>query len=275
MQTLQPDVIELPAATRTFYRDALTTLSESSVPFLICGSYALESYTQVGRPTRDLDILVCKEDCGSALAVLSAAGYSAEIVFPHWLAKAYCGEDCLDVIFNSGNGLCPVDATWFAYARPTDLFGVAVRVCPPEEAIWQQAFIMERERYDGADVAHLLRAQAAHLDWDRLLLRFGPHWRVLLAHLILFGFTYPAEQSRIPDSVIHQLLTRLRGEMSAPPSEEPLCRGTLLSRAQYLADVERWGYIDARLFAPGGMSREEIDLWTAPIAEEAAKLRRW
>ena len=26
-----------------------------------------------------------------------------------------------------------------------------------EESLWQKAFIMERERYDGADVAHLLR----------------------------------------------------------------------------------------------------------------------
>ncbi len=33
---------------------------------------------------------------------------------------------------------------------------------------------MERERYDGADVAHLLRAGAPHLNWLRLFGHFGP-----------------------------------------------------------------------------------------------------
>ena len=53
---------------------------------------------------------------------------------------------------------------------------------------------MERERYDGADIAHLLRARADQLAWRRLLRRFGPHWRVLLGHLVLFGFVYPGER---------------------------------------------------------------------------------
>ena len=34
------------------------------------------------------------------------------------------------------------------------------RLVPAEEIIWTKAFIMERERYDGADVAHILRACA-------------------------------------------------------------------------------------------------------------------
>jgi hypothetical protein len=57
-----------------------------------------------------------------------------------------------------------------------------------EETIWSKAFVMERERYDGADIAHLLRASAERLDWHRLLERFDAHWPVLLSHLILFGF---------------------------------------------------------------------------------------
>jgi hypothetical protein len=31
-----------------------------------------------------------------------------------------------------------------------------------------------------------------------------------------------------------------------PPAER-VCRGTLLSRTQYVVDVERWGYADGRL----------------------------
>jgi purine nucleoside permease len=44
-----------------------------------------------------------------------------------------------------------------------------------------------------------------------------------------------------------------------------LCRGPLLSRAQYLVDVERWNYVDAREVPLGTMTPEEIDIWTKAI----------
>ena len=76
--------------------------------------------------------------------------------------------------------------------------------------IWQKALIMERERFDGADVAHVLRARADRLDWDRLLDRFAEHWPVLLSHLILFGYIYPEERAKIPARVMRTLLRRAR-----------------------------------------------------------------
>ena len=67
---------------------------------------------------------------------------------------------------------------------PERVLDVPVRLIPAEEMIWSKAFVMERERYDGADVAHILRACAETLDWPRLLQRFDGHWRVLLQHLV-------------------------------------------------------------------------------------------
>jgi hypothetical protein len=138
-------------------------------------------------------------------------------------------------------------------------------LCPPEEVVWSKAFIMERERFDGADINHLLHACMCSLDWDRLLRRFGPHWRLLLTHLILFGYVYPAEVGKIPQGIMQVLMDRLRLEQSAPPPRERVCQGTLLSRAQYLIDIEEWGYRDARLTPQGPMSPEEIATWTAAI----------
>ena len=100
--------------------------------------------------------------------------------------------------------------------------------------IWMKSYIMERERFDGADVIHLLFSCAAQIDWTHLLMRFGPDWRVLLSHLILFGYIYPSEKDRLPPSIMEELLSRLRSE---EPEAESICRGTLLSRAQYLTDV--------------------------------------
>ena len=95
------------------------------------------------------------------------------------------------MIFSSGNGLAVVDETWFEHATEQNVLGLTVLVAPAEESLWSKAFVMERERFDGADVAHIILAYGDRLDWHRLLERFGPHWRVLLAHLILYGFIYP------------------------------------------------------------------------------------
>ena len=79
------------------------------------------------------------------------------MAFHHWLAKAHHGDKFIDVIFNSGNGVAEVDDEWFAHAVDEEVLGAPVKLVPAEEMIWSKAMIMERERYDGADVAHLLR----------------------------------------------------------------------------------------------------------------------
>ena len=48
-----------------------------------------------------------------------------------------------------------------------------------------------------------------------------------------------------------------------------MCSGTLLSRAQYLIDIEHWGYRDARLVPPAVMTDAQVDRWTAAIEETA------
>ena len=100
-----------------------------------------------------------------------------------------------------------------------------VKLCPPRRSLWSKAFVMERERFDGADVAHLIQALGPELDWDRLLRRFGPHWRVLLAHLVLFGFIYPSQRDRIPARVLHELTDRLRKETDSTVPQPRSARG--------------------------------------------------
>jgi hypothetical protein len=256
-----------PDAT-AFYVAALTALMNARVPFLVGGAYALQRYTGIARDTKDLDLFVRAGDCDAALDVLAAAGFRTERTFSHWLGKAFSGADVIDVIFNSGNGFSLVDDEWFAHAVDDRILGVPVRLCPVEESIWSKAFIMERERYDGADVTHLLLASAERLDWNRLLRRFGPHWRPLFSHLVLFGFIYPGDRSRIPAWVMEELSCRLQREIAQAHRGEPVCCGTLLSRAQYLVDIERWGYRDARLLPPGTMTEEEIAAWTAAIEND-------
>src|SRR6476659_9084735 len=93
-----------------FYRDALETLLGARIPFLVGGGYALQLFTGVARMTKDFDIFVLRDDIQRALACLSLAGYGTELTYPHWLGKAFSKSDFIDLIFNSGNACCPVDA---------------------------------------------------------------------------------------------------------------------------------------------------------------------
>jgi hypothetical protein len=259
----------LPAETRAFYRQAVLTLKESSIPFLIGGAYSFAQYTGIQRHTKDFDVFVLPEDSERALLLFAGQGFRTELTFPHWLGKVYAGENFIDLIFSSGNGLATVDDAWFAHAGEADVFGEPVLLCPPEETVWSKAFIQERERFDGADVTHLIRARGRDFDWARLLRRFGPHWPVLLGHLILFRYIYPGERDAVPDAVLHELLRRQQQALGSTPPKARLCRGTLLSREQYLPDIEQWGYQDARLEPRGTMSAEEVAIWTDGIESKA------
>ncbi|MGH7535547.1 MAG: hypothetical protein ACREMG_08170 [Gemmatimonadales bacterium] len=57
----------------------------------------------------------------------------------------------------------------------------------------------------------------------------APNWRVLLSHLVLFGFIFPSARSRVPVWVMEELTRRLGSEVNAPDAEEAVCFGTLLS----------------------------------------------
>ena len=243
----------------------MEALNDARLPFLVGGGFALGQYTAVQRDTKDFDIFVRREEYDPIMKVLELAGFDTELTFPHWLGKASCQHGYVDVIFNSGNGIAYVDEGWFKHATPGQVFGVDVLLCPVEEIIWSKAFIMERERFDGADIMHLILAHAEHLDWARLLVRFSPHWRVLLAHLCLFGFIYPAERNRIPEWVMTGLMDRLDQEMRTAPPAEKTCQGTLLSREQYLPDVQRWGLTDVRHTNASSMTPDDVVLWTKAI----------
>src|SRR3989454_4484316 len=246
------------------HRRSVVALQDTDIPFLIGGAYVVEVYAGVSRQTKDFDLYLRPQHVDLALDALKRAGYKTKKTFPHWLAKASRGRDHVDMIFRAGNGLCEVDDSWFERAHGHEFLGLSVKLCAPEEMIWMKAYIMERERFDGADIAHLLVSCGDKLDWPHLVRRFGPDWRVLLSHLVLFGYIYPSEQGRIPTSVMDELVERLRKES---PGQEHVCRGTLLSRKQYLVDVKKWGFRDARLEKRVHMDSEDIAQWTRASAK--------
>jgi hypothetical protein len=254
-------------ATTVFYRAVLQALLEADVPFLIGGAYALARYTRIDRRTKDLDLMIERRHWRAAVHALRARGISTRLSFPHWLGKAIAPGAQVDIIFSSGNGLCDVDEAWFRHAEPARVLGFDVRLAPPEELIWSKAFVMERERFDGADVLHLIRAMGRALSWPRLCARFDRHEAVLAAHLLLFAYVYPGSIDVVPSGLVDTLLARA-ADARAPAD---WCRGTFLSRAQYLTDVTTGGLLDPRQRPDGPLTLLEIDRWTNAIDTYAAR----
>jgi hypothetical protein len=254
-------------ASAAFYVRVMTKLQDAGVPFLVGGAFALARFTGIERNTKDFDIFVRRDDLERAFAALNDETCRTELTFPHWLGKAICGHDFVDIIFSSGNAIAHVDDEWFEHAPEENVLGMRVPVSPPEELIWSKAFIMVRDRFDGAEVLQLFLRCGPQLDWERLLRRFGDHWRVLFAHIVLFNYVYPGEHTKVPLWVVEHFIARMHKETREPPPNEHVCRGPLISRAQYLIDIQLWGHKDARLGPGGCMSDAEVKRWTQAIHE--------
>ena len=107
---------QLQSDTREFYVPrAIRILDDAGIEYLVGGAYALAHHANVVRHTKDFDVFVRRQDGQRTLNTFAAAGLATEMTFPHWLGKAFRpnSDDFVDVIFGSGNSLCPVDEEWF------------------------------------------------------------------------------------------------------------------------------------------------------------------
>jgi hypothetical protein len=227
-----------------FYAGALEQLKEAGFPFLVAGTYAVCAYTAINRPTKDLDVFCKAGDYPRILAHFRELGYATEVEDERWIGKVRRGDCFFDVIFNSTSAVVPVTEAWFEEDHRARIHGVEVALVPPTELVWSKCFVQNRERFDGADVAHLILKQHEQIDWKRLLAYMEPYWEVLLAHLLNFRFIYPSEREAVPRWLFHELVDRLNAHAELPVPQTKVCRGRLFSGTDYLIDVRDWGFAD-------------------------------
>jgi hypothetical protein len=248
----------IPEEEREKYKRALSALNEGAVPYVVTGAYAIYEYTGIYRETKDLDVFVEPQHVVRALTILRNAGFRTRLEQPHWVAKAMLGDHFVDIIFGMGNGLALVDADWYRHSQPAILAANPVRVAAPEELIWHRLFISERHRQDVADNLHLILCVGHHMDWSRIVEKTGPHWQLLLSQLQMFSYVYPEAKGRVPAWVMEQLLDRARADAGRGRSDEPITRGTLVSRFSFAIDVNEWGLRDLREEAIHSMERLSV-----------------
>lgn len=232
------------AEAEAFYAAALGELIETDIPFLVAGTFAVSAYTGISRTTKDFDIFCKAGDWPRLLALFKERGDEVSVEDERWLGKVNRGTIFIDIIFGSSNGTMPVSDLWFEHSVESNVLGHPVRLVGPTELVWSKCFIQNRNRYDGADVAHLILRAHDRIDWKRLLQHMEVHWEVLLIHLLNFRWIYPSEREKVPAWLMEELLDRLAYQRRLPPPQARICRGRMFSASDYEIDVREWGYAD-------------------------------
>src|SRR5262249_25014614 len=146
----------VPPKAEQFYAESLKLLKKSGIPFMVAGTYAVGSYTGIRRPTKDIDIFCRAGDYPRVIRYFNGLGYKTEILDERWIAKIRKSGFVFDVIFNSRTAATPITDAWFAEKHTAEIYGVEVQLIAPTELVWSKIFVQNRERYDGADIAHVI-----------------------------------------------------------------------------------------------------------------------
>ncbi len=234
----------VPPKAEAFYADCLKHLKKSGVPFMVAGTYAVSSYTGIRRPTKDLDVFCRAGDYPRILKYFQALGYKTVVEDERWIAKIKKDRWTFDVIFNSRTAATPITDSWFAENHRCKIYGTEVQLIAPTELVWSKVFVQNRERYDGADIAHVILRQHQQIDWKRLLGYMEQYWEVLLIHVLNFRFVYPTERQCVPDWLFDELMSRIANQRAMPEGRTRVCRGRLFSPPDYLIDIAEWGFAD-------------------------------
>lgn len=226
-----------------FYKEALEHLNESGATYMLGGAFAMFNYTGIYRDTKDLDVFCKSTEFPKILKYFAERGYRTELTDVRWLAKVFKGDFFIDIIFDTVNNICRVDDSWYENSSDGTFAGVPVKFIPAEELIWCKIYVQNRERFDGADINHVLVRYGKKLDWKRLLYRMEQHWHLLLAQLLIFQFVYPSEYHNIiPKDLFDDLIARAKEQYDLPPSLEKVCRGPIIDQTQYSVDIKEWDY---------------------------------
>ncbi len=225
------------------YKEAIQLLKESGVPFMLGGAFSMFHYTGIYRDTKDLDVFCKSVDYPRILKFFADKGFETDLYDVRWLAKIYKGEYFIDLIFDTVNNICRVDDSWLENATPSVFVGEDVLMLPAEELVFCKLYVLNRERYDAADVNHIWLKAGKNMDWKRLLFRMDPHWHILLAQVIQFQFVYPSEfHEIIPKWLFDELIRRANEQYDLPSAYEKVCRGPMIDQTQYAVDIKDWNY---------------------------------
>jgi hypothetical protein len=268
---------EIPEKQVRLFQDVLRACEEAKLSYAVSGAFALRQHTGICRFTKDLDLFVTGATLPTVLSQLRKLGFEYEVKDPVWLAKIHRDDFFVDMITGMSNGVILVEDSWIARARPAVIYGIETRVLAPEELVASKLFVARRERFDGADIAHIIYGTNGAFDWTRELELVGEHWEMLLWALLLFRYAYPAQSHYVPERIWRELLRRFSDAVMHPDPAAPF-RGSLVDDCMFAIDVNEWGLAnlleegrERRLVELGAVARAPAHCEQEHVAAESGE----
>ena len=84
-----------------------------------------------------------------------------------------------------------INEEWMAGGRGSEFAEVPVLLISLEDLIASKVYVASRDRFDGADIVHLIRGTEGDIDWSRVLALLGEDYPLLFWHFIFFDYVYP------------------------------------------------------------------------------------
>jgi hypothetical protein len=232
--------VPIPEDQRALFHEVLALLERSRIDYAVAGAFALQAHTGICRDTKDLDVFLTSENACKALERLREEGFDCEVCDPVWLFKAHRGSFFVDLITGMSNAALVVEDSWIKRATPAVIQGVRTRVLGPEELLVSKLFVTRRERFDGADIVHVIYCTQGKLDWERMLSLAGEHWEIFFWALVLFRYVYPTQTDYVPRQVWTELTARFQLAV-LDPNRSAQFRGSLIDDKMFAIDVREWG----------------------------------
>jgi len=230
----------VPRKQQALFREILALFEKKHISYAVAGAFALREHTGICRETKDLDLFLTSDNATLAFQHLREKGFECEVCDPVWLFKAHRNGFFVDLITGMSNAALVVDDSWIKRARPAVVCEAQTRVLAAEELLASKLFVTRRERFDGADIAHVIYGTRGKIDWVRVLSLAGEHWEILFWALVLFRYVYPAQTHYVPADLWRELLSRFQEAISHPDPAARF-RGSLVDDKMFAIDLNEWG----------------------------------
>jgi Uncharacterised nucleotidyltransferase len=141
---------------------AAAALEDERIPFLLGGG--LGCWARGGPPSsKDIDLMIKREDAERALQALAAAGMRPEKPPEQWLYKAWDGDVMIDLIFEPA-GIRVTDAV-IERGEELNAAGMPVPVMALDDILATKLMALDEHNADYADLLPIARALREQIDW--------------------------------------------------------------------------------------------------------------
>lgn len=146
-------------------KKAAAALESAHVPFLLGGG--LGCWARGGPPSsKDIDLMVKRDDAERALEALASAGMRPERPPEQWLYKAWDGDVMVDLIFEPA-GIRVTDAV-IERGEELNAAGMPVPAMALDDILATKLMALDEHSADYGDLLPIARALREQIDWPAL-----------------------------------------------------------------------------------------------------------